>query len=216
MVDRLVSVDASTYRFPAAVRTQLGVELQTPGSEVGAALRAAAPRFVAAGTYAARPAASSVSAGSRYNATNVLEQYESNGTAWSVVGAGGNELAYAQSTTIFSVYSTTLTDVTGLTVTFVVGERPIEILMDVDIANEDATFVSTAAIVLDGTVRARLASPANGADRWSTEQRRVRVTGLTPGSTHTAKVQLASSGAAKAARVTGDSTNPMSIQVVTL
>jgi hypothetical protein len=166
------------------------------------------------GLYSARPAATSMPSGSTYYATDVYETYRTNGTAWTVIGNGGQELGYAQSTTVFTITGTTPTDVTGLTTTFLVGERPIEIRFDGDMTNGTANAITVGYLVLDGVVKARPNMPAHAVDNWHTISRRVRVTGLTPGTSHTAKFQLACvSGTGK---VQGDSTNPMSISVVTL
>ncbi|WP_030147673.1 hypothetical protein [Mycetocola saprophilus] len=168
------------------------------------------------GTYAARPAANSVPAATIYYPTNVPETYRSDGSVWSVVGAGGNELGYAQLTSQFNTASTTPVDVPGLTVTFVVGERPIMLRLDADMASQGPNGTAVAHIILDGV---RLAGPglnAPPADRWVTISRGVRKGGLVPGSTHVAKIQLQSAATTYSARITGDSTNPASLSVVTL
>ncbi|WP_156027404.1 hypothetical protein [Mycetocola saprophilus] len=167
------------------------------------------------GKYSARPAANTVPAATMYYATDVPEAYRSDGSVWSVVGAGGNELGYAQITSMFSTTSTTPVDVPGLTVTFVVGERPIMLRLDTDMASQGPNGIAVAHILLDGV---RLASPglnAPPADRWVTISRGARKSGLVPGSTHIAKIQLQSADTAYNARVTGTVNNPGSLTVVT-
>jgi len=81
------------------------------------------------GTYAARPAASSVPSATIYYASDIPEAYRSNGSAWSVVQSAGNELAYAQMTSDFSIPTSTsgLVDIPGLSISFRMPERPVRI-----------------------------------------------------------------------------------------
>lgn len=164
------------------------------------------------GTYAARPAANSVLPGTHYYCSNVPETYRSDGSAWVVVGSAGQELGYAQSTTLFQNNTTTPQDIPALTTTFVVGERPIEVRFDGDYNHDVGGGIVVLYLVVDGTVIARPNGPAFSA--WHTISRRARLSGLTPGTTHTAKVQMAAIGGN--GKVQGDATNPMSISVVTL
>jgi len=167
------------------------------------------------GTYAARPAANSVPVNSIYYCTNVPEMYVTNGTVWTVIGSGGNELASA---TIaagpgFTFTSTALIDVTGLTVSFTVGERPIEIRFFADYSNSVANAVTDSFMILDGTQigQAGLNPPYAGVTQSIYSN--ARKTGLTPGTTHTAKIQAAvSSGTGKF----GSAFNASFMQVVTL
>lgn len=166
------------------------------------------------GLYSARPAATAVPPGSSYFATNVPEHYVAESGVWVVRGAGGNELGYAQSATVFSHGTTTPTDVPGLTTTFVVGERPVQIKFNGDFTHSVAGGIVVLYLVIDGTIVARPNGPAHAANAWQTISRDMPVRGLTPGTTHTAKIQIAAIGGTGS--VQGDATNPMFIQVVTL
>lgn len=92
---------------------------------------------VGSGTYAARPAASAVTTGTLYFATDAQEVYRATGTvgqaatSWTPVPTGGTELGYVERTSNFvsAVGSGSADqDVTSLVLTVpVVGERPIEV-----------------------------------------------------------------------------------------
>lgn len=169
------------------------------------------------GTYAARPAANTVPDATIYYPTDVAEAYRSNGTVWAVVQSGGNELGYAQSTAIFSTLAVVgaPADVPGLTVTFVAGERPVEIRLNCHVTNQGSRYV-VPSIVLGGTVRARGSLVPTLVDAWQSMYVSARVSGLTPGTSYTAKITLYSGDASFNARITGDATNPMFISVVTV
>lgn len=166
------------------------------------------------GTYASRPAASAVTPGSFYYANDVMEMYQSNGTAWTLIRAGGTELGYAQSITASpAVTGSTIVDVPGLTTTFTVGESPIEIQVACDISHSAANGIVVVYIILDGTTICRPNLPAGPIGSWHTIERTVRRAGLTPGTTHTAKIGLATTAGTTV--IQGDAGNPMSISVKT-
>lgn len=167
------------------------------------------------GTYAARPTATAVPNGTVYYASNVPEAYRSNGATWSVIQSGGNELGYAQITAMFTTTSTTPVYATGLTVTFIVGERPVEIHMEAALTNSIAAGETKASLVLDGTVVGWMQGVPGTASAWRQHSRSVRKAGLTPGSTHTVQVQLASTSGSGTAYLSGDLTSPSSLSVVT-
>lgn len=197
-----VTAAALTYTTPAQVTAQINA------SATGS-LR---------GTYALRPAANTVPSGTIYYCSNIPEMYRSNGTSWDVIGTGGNEVAYAESVSIFSTALATFVDVTGVTVTFTVGERPIAIKVKGQSANSSATGITYVSINLDGAEVGRAQSLGIGADIWHEMAVEARKTGLTAGTSHTAKVQIRTNTATSTtARFGGEnSTAPASIQVVTL
>lgn len=166
------------------------------------------------GTYAQRPTASSVPDGTIYYATNVPEAYRSQGSTWYNVGAGGNELGYAQTIAMFSTTSSSPVDVTGLTTTFVVGERPIELVFHADLANSVAANPVVAYVMLDGVIKVRPSTRGIYNDTWHTVNGSVRIAGLTPGTTHVAKIAVATGGGT--GRITGDFDNPAFITARTL
>ncbi len=186
------------------------------GSETYTALRTTFPGTYV-GTYAARPAANSLGVGALYYADDVKEQYRTNGTSWLVIGSAGNELGYAQAAAgPFSTTSTTYVDVTAVTTTFVVGERPIELKLDGQVANSSTTGISYLSITLDGSERGRGQSVGIATNVWHAISVRARITGLTPGTTHTAKAQLRASSGSTALAGGENATSPIMIQVVTL
>jgi hypothetical protein len=169
------------------------------------------------GTYAARPAANAVVAGTTYNATDVPEQYRSNATAWSAIGSGGREMGYAAITAMFSTMSATPVAVTGLSVSFVAGERPVEIRVCGDLANTGLTSGTVAGIWLGGvTYGAATILGGPTADRWHTCFKSARVSGLTPGTSYTASVMLNTSDGSTTARIGGAAGNPSTLSVITL
>lgn len=211
----------------AASETQTGiVELATPAEATTGTdtVRAVTPAGLKTrmdalnltGTYAARPSAGAVATGTLYFATNVPEVYRSSGTVWSVVGAGGNELAYGERTTMANTAVTTATAVTGIALTFVVGERPIMLKMSGGIANVSAAHLSTAAIQMDGTEKVRAQSIGIATDVWHSFHKEVRVTGLVPGSTHTAGITMRTASGGDIRLGGENATEPLYLQVVTL
>lgn len=190
--------------------------LADTGSETYTTLRETFPGSYQ-GLYSARPTAASLMAGSFYYATDVKEQYQSNGVSWVVQGSGGQELGYASAAAgPFSTTSTTYVDVTGVTTTFVVGERPVEIKLDGQVANSSTTGISYLAITLDGVERGRGQSVGIVSNVWHAISVRARISGLTPGSTHTAKAQLRAAPGTTALAGGENTAAPISIQVVTL
>jgi hypothetical protein len=138
------------------------------------------------GTYVARPVATTVSDGTLYFCTNVPEVYRSNGTVWSVVGSGGNELAYAENTASFAVSTiNTITDITGLTITFVAGERPV-LIKGESLVSNSAAGSTVLGIYANGANRTSAAY--TGAAGSTTLHSEFRLTGLTAGNTYTAKL----------------------------
>lgn len=173
---------------------------------------AAAPLSLT-GTYAARPAANTVSAGTFYIPSDVPEQYRSNATVWSVVGSGGSEIGYTELTSSpAGTTSTTPVDVPGLTTTFVVGERPIIIRFDAFMRNITAGAYCWGHLVLDGTVKRTFGGVYTAFTGVGTG---VRIAGLTPGSTHTAKIQYSAPAGGGTTLVEATATYPAGIQVVT-
>lgn len=190
--------------------------LDDPGSLTYTAIRETFPGNYR-GTYAARPTASTYVPGTRYYATDTKEDYMTDGTSWTVVGSAGNELGYASSSSgPFSTSSTTYVDITAVTTTFMVGERPIELRVDGQIANSSATGITYLGVMLDSVERGRAQSLGIGSNIWHGINVRARVTGLTPGTTHTAKAVLRAQSGTTALAGGENATAPISVQVVTL
>lgn len=189
-----------------------------PASATGVAVRTVVDQRVGqaslSGLYAARPSAASVPAGSMYFPTDVPEMYRSTGTAWAVVGSGGNELGYAQSITASpAVTGATVTDVPGLTCTFIPGDRPVEVSVSLDVSHSAVGGVVVVYIIVDGVTIARPNVPTGPIGTWHTVERAVRRSGLAPGVPHTAKIAIATPAGTTV--VQGDASNPMSVTVST-
>lgn len=168
------------------------------------------------GTYASRPYASSVSANTTFYATDVPETYVSNGTDWRVVGSGGNELGYAQSTTEFipTAAAGTYVSVPGMSITFKVGERPIELSMSAVFGNAQAGGFTGARFLVDGTdAYAVTIIEIATVGQNTTASRSIKVSGLAPGTDHTVVLQVASLHGQ--GRFSGGATSPGMLSVVT-
>ena len=129
------------------------------------------------------------------------------------IDTGGNEVGYAQATGMQTTTGTALVDVTGLTVTFVAGTRPLSFSLETELTNSVAAGETKAYIVLDGTVIGWISEPA-AAMKWRQHSRTVRKS-LTPGTTHTVKVQLACTSGGGTAYLGGDPSSPASLTVLT-
>lgn len=169
------------------------------------------------GPYGSRPAANAVRPGTVYSATDVLEQYRSDGTAWSAYGPGGAQVGYAERTTNQTGLGNTATAITGLSVTFVAGERPVELHFEVAIipGGASSTWSSIARFVVDGINGAAVrVNDPSGQDSVLT--RTMRLSGLTPGSTHTIAVHAYTTVATPTSTVFGSAANPSFVEVKTL
>lgn len=105
------------------------------------------------GTYASRPAASTVKTGTVYYATDTLEQYlalgtdGANATSWWVVPSGGAELNRATRTTTFNVTAgTAWISVPSTSFSIVMPERPVLLTGRAVVKFEDVTADPTIGI----------------------------------------------------------------------
>lgn len=189
--------------------------VNAPASQLRVALDAQY-RTSFTGTHAARPAASAVPVGSLYFATDTLEQYRSNGAAWSVVGSGGIELAYAEITAPFVSSTASAVDVPGLSVTWVAGERPACLEFSGLMACGSSTPLAWVRMILGANTMVGVAGTTAASN--VSVHRAVRLAGLTPGTSYTAKVRLDLPGGTtgvSSGQVNAAATNPASLRVVT-
>ncbi|GAA0260672.1 hypothetical protein [Rhodanobacter caeni] len=138
------------------------------------------------GTYASRPSAGSAQ-GVVYYATDVQEAYRSDGSTWSILPIGGIELGYAEITSQFNTTSTTAVDVTGLTVTCVVGERPVIVTYGGNMRNTTTGQSARVLLIANGSNQSNLT--AQGSVGYIFLERETRISGLTPGASYTFKLQ---------------------------
>ena len=172
--------------------------------------------MIRAGTYATRPAANTVPAGTRFYATDVQEEYRSNGSAWAVIGSGGNELAYAQITAEFASSTASAVDVPGLSVSWVAGERPVYLEFSGLMRCGSSTPLAWARMILGASTLVGVAGTT--ATGNASVHRAVRLTGLTPGTSYTAKLRLDLPGGTtgvSSGAINAGATNPASLRVVT-
>lgn len=164
------------------------------------------------GTYATRPAANSVAPGTLYYASDVLESYRSDGALWKVVGAG-SEIGYAQTTGNTDTDGTTnAIDVPGLSITFIAGERPIKVIFQGALRNDTLQQYARGVIQIDGVDAAYAGGRTAVAGEYMESHAEVR-RAFTPGSQHTAKIQVIAPLGGKTS-LSGFATDPAFIQVV--
>lgn len=165
------------------------VPITLPGNPTSA-LQAATKQYVdnltLTGLYSARPSASGI-VGAIYYASDVQEAYRSDGTSWILLPVGGMELGYAEITSTFTTTSVTAVDVTGLTVTCVVGERPTIVTYGGNIRN--TTTGQSARVQLIGNSFNQSNLTVQGSVGFIYLERMTRISGLTPGTTYTFKLQ---------------------------
>lgn len=203
---------SSTFLKPALLGVANGIATLDASGKVPSASVPGVGQLNQIGTFAGRPAANTVAVGVTYYTTDTGEVYRSDGTAWVSVGPGGNNLGNTSLLASFQTTSATYVDVTAFTVTFTAGSRPVEIILDCNLANLTAAKYSTAAIVLDSVVVQTIESFHGTAGKWLTHSKRFIKTGLVAGSTHVAKVQLKAE-ATSTALIDGSATAPSILTV---
>lgn len=143
------------------------------------------------GLYSARPAATTVAAGTTYVASDVLETYRSDGTSWTVVGSG-NELAYTKTSTQFDTTTTSaFAAVAGISIAITAGERPVRIAFGAPAVNCSATSnINLSIYDVTGTpteiCRTTWTPPTTTA--YSGMGAEIELTNLTPGSAYSYQV----------------------------
>lgn len=160
-----------------------GAVRRTPVTSIGG--------LSARGLYANRPGPQEVVVGSRYFATDVLEEYFSDGTMWEVMPSGGTEIAYAEITSPFTTTSAALVDVPGLATTIRAGHNPFVVTFGGTIKNDTAGSYTRVALIVDGTIRGQILSPG---PNYITSTKEIRIVAV-PGSLVAVKLQVAVIGA---------------------
>lgn len=146
------------------------------------------------GDYASRPVATSVTNGTVYFASDTKESYRSNGASWSVVGNGGNELGYAEISgqPMTQAIQPAEPTVTGLTISFVAGERPVQVNIEGKLANYVAGATNFTTITMNGATKAIFDTLSPVSDKWQHLHGEVRINNLTPGVAYTLAVKVKS------------------------
>jgi len=104
------------------------------------------------GTYASRPAASAVTVGSLYWASDTKEIYRSDGSAWSRVGITSGRIASAELTTPYSISSSTPTAIPGMTLQITAGEVPASVQYGGTMKYGTTSANGVVSLYCDGTV----------------------------------------------------------------
>jgi hypothetical protein len=145
------------------------------------------------GTYANRPAASAVFAGFIYYATDTQESYLSDGKTWTVIGPG-SEIGYVEAAgTPLTTTSASYVDISGMSITFVQGERPSYVLFDGAVGNSVSGNIGQCQFVLTATGIGDFSGAyINATFNFFPLHKEVcmsRQASLTPGSSYTVKMQ---------------------------
>lgn len=164
------------------------------------------------GTYAARPAANTVKVGALYYASDTLECYRSNGSAWSLFGRGGAELGHAERTTPFTTGSNPFVDVPGLAVDYVAGEGPAFVSFGATGKMSAAGPTGVVGIFVDGTQMAQILYTNS---TYLTMSMGVRVSGKTPGATVQVRVRARQTGSGTSFDLIGDPADRCFVRAVT-
>ena len=174
------------------------------------ALRAPMPL---SGTYAARPAATTVLPGTAYTATDLFETYTSDGSAWTLTGASRSELGYAEIVAEHVGTTVAGADVPGLSVTFKATTRVMYAEFSGTMRVGSGTSLVRARILLDGT----LVGVAGTTEAQNVAVHRgVRLSGLAAGSTYTVKIAVDLPGGTQgtsSGAINAGPTNPASVRV---
>lgn len=185
-------IDLGTDAATALATIPTDTDPETPGAP-GAV-------YLTPGLYVTRPAAAT-HPGAVYVALDVQEMYLSTGSAWVVIGSGGNELGRARLITGNPWPQVAPSDpaspapvaVPGMSVTFVAGERPVIARVTADTTNTGAGGVTGLYLALDGAVVARPERVHAVAGKWDTLSAEYDLPTLAPGSTHTVALHMWSS-----------------------
>lgn len=151
---------------------------------------------VTKGLYAARPSAATLRAGNVYVATDVgNETYLSDGSTFTIIGGGGTELGYAELTTNFTTTSTSPVDITGLSLSLKLPERPVVMTFQGSSASSVTNGFVIVTFVANGIAQSAPAKKSiNSGDAFSNVYE-VHVStsdvGLSPGDTCVFKMQVA-------------------------
>lgn len=172
-------------------------------------LNAQAPNLY--GTYAARPAATAVKAGTIYYASDTLECYRSNGSAWLLTLRGGAELGHSERTTSYPMTNTAFIDVPGLAVDYTAGEGAAFVSFG-GTGKTNSAAIGVGAIFIDGVQMAQILYTSTN---YLTMSMGVRVAGKTPGTVVQARIRGRIAGEGSEFSLLGDAVDRPFIRVVT-
>lgn len=204
VADGRQGVGADGQVLTADAAQSAGVKWATPTASASA---------LTVGAYAARPTAAAAGVGVEFYATDVLERFRSDGATWIISGTGGMELGYADTVSSFSTTSGTPVDVPGMSITCVVGERPVQFCFSGRTHANTVGQLVNCVLVLDGVAVMSFTDQATGTDQYFHAGINVRLDNLTPGSTHTFSLQIGSAGAGGSSMVYAAAASPSAIQV---
>lgn len=172
-------------------------------------LTAQAPNLY--GTYAARPAANAVPAGTLYSANDTKEVYLSNGTAWSRVGINSGRVAYAERTTPYQTTSESFAVVTGMSLVIPACETPAGVQYGGTLQAGVDGVTGVLAPFCDGTQLGQILVSRNGYTSYSGY---VQLPAKTPGTNITVELRARTSSSGNAFNIFGDPLDRPYLRVV--
>lgn len=138
-----------------------------------------------------------------------------NSANWLVLAAHGNtELGYAERTTDFTTTSTVMADVTGLSKTVTITDRPVMVIFEDDVKHSAANGI-TVVQLMQGATQIAVGQRTSPTASAIGHLRVVRRQALPPGD-YTFKVQASISqfGTAGTSTLLGNATTPSFLQIV--
>ncbi len=164
------------------------------------------------GTYATRPAANTVKANTAYYASDTLECYRSNGTAWALAQRGGAELGFGERTSPFAITVNTFTDLPGLAFDYIAGEGAAFVQFGATGKTGAAATTGVVAIFVDGVQSAQILYTST---TYQTMSMGIRVAGKTPGATVQIRVRVRQANAPTQFDIFGDAVDRPYVRGVT-
>lgn len=180
------------------------------GDKIPAAyLTAQAPNLY--GTYAARPAANAVPAGTLYSANDTKEVYLSNGTAWSRTGINSGRVAYAERTTPYQTTSESFAVVTGMSLVIPACETPAGVQYGGTLQAGVDGVTGVLAPFCDGAQLGQILVSRNGYTSYSGY---VQLPAKTPGTNITVELRARTSSSGNAFNIFGDPVDRPYLRIV--
>ena len=163
------------------------------------------------GLYSARPTAAAAGAGAIYYATDTLECYRSDGSAWGLTMRGGAELGHSDRSTPYATTSLTFADIPGLAVDYVAGEGAA-FASFCGTGKTNTVNAGVAAIFVDG---AQASQVLYTNQLYLTLSSGIRITGKTPGTTVAVRIRGRASNTGSQFDLFGDPVDRPFLRVVT-
>ncbi|AVU02517.1 hypothetical protein ACQR5V_21325 [Xanthomonas oryzae pv. oryzicola] len=180
------------------------------GDKIPAAYLSAQPPNLY-GTYAARPAANTLPAGTLYSASNTKEIYQSNGTAWARVGINSARIASAERTTPYSINTDSFVVLPGMSLQVPACEVPAGVQFGGTMRTQAANTTGVMAAFCDGVQIGQILVGITGFTSYAGY---ASLPAKTPGTDVTIELRVRQSSAGTAFDIFGDPADKPYIRVV--